>query len=60
MSIMRGDGCAARPTLIAALKSDPLIDYECLRTRGAGTAGGTYWVFALQNPPFPLKAAKHC
>ena len=53
-------GCGARPTPLAALWSEPLIDHECLRTRGAGTAGETYCVFALQKPPFPLKAAKHC
>jgi hypothetical protein len=30
MRIRRGDGCDARPALIAALWSDPLIDHECL------------------------------
>src|ERR1700735_5194267 len=49
------------PEPLAPLRTLRLpIDQECLRTRGAGPAGETYCVLALQKPPFPLKAAKHC
>jgi len=44
-----------------ALRRDPPNDHEWLRARGAGGEDGeTYWVLALQKPPFPLKAAWHC